>query len=70
MCYWRWAIAATYDAEDDVVIACADPANVVGCREGRTSSLITGPDLRGVGVRGECRRWGMRWWLRREGGRL
>jgi hypothetical protein len=34
VCYRCWAIAATYDAEDDVVMACTDPANVVGCGEG------------------------------------
>ena len=34
VCYRCWAIAATCDAEDDVVMACTDPANVVGCGEG------------------------------------
>lgn len=33
MCYRCWAIAATYDAEDDVAIACTDPVSVAGCGE-------------------------------------
>ena len=50
-------------------MACTDLANVVGCGE-RENFFDHRAGFKGCRCAGECRRWGMRWRLRREKGML